>query len=367
VIIGVLGGGQLGRFLVYAAREWDVQTFVLDPDPDAPAAIVADRFRAGSLLDFDCVHSFAHDVDLLTVEIENVNADALEEIATRIPVRPSPKILRMVQDKGLQKTFYKEKGIPTADFRLINGPDDLPIDAASYPLIVKMRRGGYDGRGVKKIASAADRALAFDVPLVQEPFVKIDQEISVIVARNPAGQSVVYPATEMVFNEQHVLDYLLSPARVPPEIEKVAESIALELAELLHLEGILAVEMFVSDGNVIVNEIAPRPHNSGHSTIEGNLTSQYEQHLRMILDFPQGATDLVSPEALLNLLGQSDGVPTVHGLADALSIPGVHVHLYGKAICKKGRKMGHVTVLAPDRTILLDRVNRLRSLRVGPA
>lgn len=366
-LIGVLGGGQLGRFLIHAALEWDLKLAVLDPDPEAPAGNVAHRFQVGDLLDHDTVIAFASDVDLLTVEIENVNASALEEIESRIPVRPSSRILRIVQDKGLQKEFYKKNAIPTSNFELIAGKAELPADSGRYPAILKLRRGGYDGRGVMRLNSHADRANAFDGPCVLEELVPIDKEISIIVARNSRGQMAAYPSVEMAFTAAHVLDYQIAPANVSPQIEAEGKRIALELAELLKLEGILAVEMFVTAaGQILVNEIAPRPHNSGHSTIEGNRTSQYEQHLRMILGFPPGPTDLIRPCGLLNLLGSGVGEPLVHGLADALAVPDVHVHLYGKAQSKPGRKMGHVTVLADDRTILLDRLNQLRSLRVGP-
>ncbi|MBL8022368.1 MAG: 5-(carboxyamino)imidazole ribonucleotide synthase [Leptospirales bacterium] len=366
-MIGVLGGGQLGRFLIHAAREWDLKLAVLDPDPEAPAGPVAHRFEVGSLLDFETVVRFARNVDLLTVEIENVNADALEQIQSRIPVRPSPGILRMVQDKGLQKEFYRKHGIPTSDFSLHAGNTDLPEEGKRYPAILKLRRGGYDGRGVMRLNSPADRATAFAAPVVLEDLVAIEKEISVIVARNARGQTIAYPSVEMVFTSSHVLDYQIAPAEISPVLEGESQRIALELAELLKLEGILAVEMFVAGtGKILVNEIAPRPHNSGHSTIEANRTSQYEQHLRMLLGHPPGPTDLIRPCALLNLLGIGTGEPVVHGLSEALALPDVHVHLYGKAQSKPGRKMGHVTVLADSRSILLDRLNQLRSLRVGP-
>ncbi|MCE9599715.1 MAG: 5-(carboxyamino)imidazole ribonucleotide synthase [Spirochaetia bacterium] len=366
-LIGVLGGGQLGRFLVNTAREWDIRLSILDPDPEAPAGRVAHRFQVGNLLDYETVIEFARDLDILTVEIENVNADALEAIEARIPVRPSSQILRMVQDKGLQKEFYRKNGIPTSEFLLIAGKLELPESPERYPAILKLRRGGYDGRGVTRINSPAECPNGFDMPSVLEELVPIEKEISVIVSRNSKGQTAAYPSVEMVFNSDHVLDYQVAPADVSVEVEAESKRIALDLAEILKLEGILAVEMFITkSGKILVNEIAPRPHNSGHSTIEGNRTSQYEQHLRMLLGYPPGPTDLIQPHGLLNVLGSGAGEPVVHGMPEALAIPGVHVHLYGKAMSKQGRKMGHVTVLADDRAILLDRLNQLRTLRVGP-
>lgn len=366
-MIGILGGGQLGRFLVNAAREWDIECAVLDPDPEAPAGKIAARFETGNLTDSLRVLDFARGLDLLTVEIENVSADALEELATHIRVHPSASVLRIVQDKGIQKDFYRRNNIPTAPYRLISSREELPDSESSYPLIVKQRRGGYDGRGVKKINSPADRSEAFAEPSVQEECISIDQEISVIVSRNEFGQMAAFPAVEMVPTPAHVLDYLLSPARITEDQHRRANEIAFEIAELIGLVGILAVEMFISNDQVLVNEIAPRPHNSGHATIEANMTSQYEQHLRMILGHPPGPTDSLSSSALLNLLGQGDGTPLIHGMREAMGIPGVSVHMYGKRVCKPGRKMGHVTVLAPDRSILLERIELVRSvLRVGP-
>lgn len=361
-MLGILGGGQLGRFLVTSAREWEIRTSVLDPDTSAPAARVCDRFVAGSLLDASVVKSFAEGCEHITIEIENVNVDALAEIAQSIPVHPSPQLIRMVQDKGLQKEFYKSKGIPSADFELLGSGKNLPADPSRYPAIVKLRRGGYDGRGVMKVRSQADSSQAFAGPSVLEHCVSIDTEISVIAARNKSGQSAAYPAVEMVFTPSHVLDYLLSPAQIEPQLEQRARQIALEVAEITGLVGILAVEMFVSGGEILVNEIAPRPHNSGHATIEANLTSQYDQHLRMIYGMPPGPAEIRTPSALINLLGTRDGPVSMEHLFRILSIPGAFLHMYGKAESRPGRKMGHVTILAPDRTILLERLDAVRSI-----
>lgn len=360
-MLGILGGGQLGRFLVTSAREWEIRTSVLDPDASAPAARVCDRFVAGSLLDASAVKAFAQGCEHLTIEIENVNVDALAEIEQQTFVHPSPALIRMVQDKGLQKEFYRSKGIPTADFSLLGSGQDIPADCR-YPVILKQRRGGYDGRGVMKLHSAQDRASAFREPSVLEECVSIDTEISVIAARNKSGQSITYPSVEMVFTRAHTLDYLLCPAQIDPALEQRARQIALEIAEITGLVGILAVEMFISGGKILVNEIAPRPHNSGHATIEANLTSQYSQHLRMIYGLPPGPADIRTPSALINLLGTKEGPVSMEHLHKTLSIPGVYLHMYGKAQSRPGRKMGHVTILASDRTILLERLEAVRTL-----
>jgi 5-(carboxyamino)imidazole ribonucleotide synthase len=361
-MLGILGGGQLGRFLVTAAREWEIRTSVLDPDPTAPAGKVSDRFVTGSLLDASAVHSFAQGCEHLTIEIENVNVDALLEIGSKIPVHPSPALIRMVQDKGLQKEFYRTKGIPTADFYLLESGRHLPAESERYPLIVKLRRGGYDGRGVMKVHAPGDRALSFEEACVLEHCVAIDMEISVIAARNKHGQTVTYPPVEMVFTDSHVLDYLISPADIDPGLAKRAQEIALEIAEIAGLVGILAVEMFVSGGEILVNEIAPRPHNSGHATIEANFTSQYEQHLRMIYGMTPGPAGIRTPSALLNLLGTREGPVSMDSLHKTLSVPGVFLHMYGKLQSRPGRKMGHITILGEDRAILLERLQGVRSI-----
>lgn len=361
-MLGILGGGQLGRFLVTAAREWEIRTSVLDPDPSAPAGKVSDRFVTGSLLDSSAIQSLARDCEHLTIEIENVNVDALAELEARIPVHPSPALIRMVQDKGLQKEFYRTKGIPTADFHLLESGRHLPEEPERYPLIVKLRRGGYDGRGVKKIHTPQDRGLSFEEASVLEHCVSIDTEISVIAARNKHGQTTVYPPVEMVFTDSHVLDYLISPADIEPAMAKRAEQIALEIAEMTGLVGILAVEMFIAGTEILVNEIAPRPHNSGHATIEANFTSQYEQHLRMIYGMLPGPPGIRMPSALLNLLGTREGAVSMESLHKILSIPGVFLHMYGKQQSRPGRKMGHVTILGENRSILLERLEGVRSL-----
>ncbi len=347
--LGILGGGQLGRMLIQEAVNLDIHISVLDPDPAAPCASLADVFHLGSFKDYDTVMAFGQNVDILTVEIEHVNVNALEtlEKAGKV-VRPSSKTLRLVQDKGLQKIFYRTHGIPTAEFHLIQSANELTQHTGLLPVMQKLRTGGYDGKGVTPIRTAQDFNTAFNAPSVLEKMVDFEKEIAVIVARRPDGSCITYPAVEMEFNsEANLVEFLFAPASISLATANEANDIAIQLAEALQLEGILAVELFVTrDGHLLVNEIAPRPHNSGHTTIEANVTSQYEQHLRAILDLPLGDTSLLQANVMVNLLGEkgSEGPVSYAGMNECLSISGVHIHLYGKTNTKPFRKMGHVTI-----------------------
>ena len=351
--IGILGGGQLGRMLIQEAINLNIRVSVLDPDPDAPCSKIADDFQVGSFKDYNTVIEFGRKVDLLTIEIEHVNVDALEALEKQGRlVRPSSKIIRMVQDKGAQKIFYRTNGIPTSAFHLVDDKSGAMQQEDFLPFMQKMRTGGYDGRGVTAIRNKSDFEKAFDAPSVLEKMVDFDCEIAVIVARNPAGDVAAYPLVEMEFNaEANLVELLFAPAAVNDKIKTQATEIAINIANAIKLEGILAVEMFVTkDGEVLVNEIAPRPHNSGHATIEGNVTSQFEQHLRAVLNLPLGSTDMVSPNAMVNILGEknSDGEAVYHGMNECLSMGGVHIHLYGKKYTKPFRKMGHATICKTD-------------------
>jgi len=350
--LGILGGGQLGRMLIQEAINYNVHVSILDPDPQAPCKDIANSFSVGRLSDFDHVYDFGRTCDLLTIEIEHVNVEALERLEKQgIPVYPQPHILRMIQDKGLQKTFYKEHHIPTAEFFLVENKKEISAHAAQFPFMQKLRKGGYDGRGVSRLDDPNDLEQAFDAPSVLEKFVDFAKEISVIVSRNPQGETKSFPVVELEFNpEANLVEFLFSPADIPPAAEEEAQRIARTIAEKLGIVGLLAVEMFLTkDGKVLVNEIAPRPHNSGHQSIEGNFSSQYEQHLRAIFSQPPGSTALVMPSVMINLLGEKgfEGDAVYEGLEDVLQLEGVYVHLYGKKITKPFRKMGHVTVLAP--------------------
>jgi len=347
--LGILGGGQLGRMLIQDAINLNVRVAVLDPDPDAPCATICDRFVQGSFKDRDTVLAFGRSVDFLTVEIEHVNVDALEILEQEgVVVRPSSRILRLVQDKGSQKIFYRTHGIPTAAFQLTANRAETAAFQSSFPVMQKLRTGGYDGKGVRPLKTSNDIADAFDAPSVLEQFVDFEKEIAVIVGRGADGETATYPAVEMEFNpEANLVEFLFAPARITPTTEKQAADLASRLADALQLEGILAVEMFLTkNGDLLVNEIAPRPHNSGHATIEANRTSQYEQHLRAVVGLPLGDTTLIQPTVMVNLLGEKgfEGEAAYPGMAECLAIHGVHVHLYGKRFTKPFRKMGHVTI-----------------------
>ena len=351
--LGVLGGGQLGKMLIQEAVNLNISTYILDPDANAPCKDLCTKFFQGSLKDFDTVYNFGKQVDLLTIEIEHVNVEAMEKLqAEGISVFPQPEILRMVQDKGLQKQFYRLNKIPTAPFHLINSKDEIKQFAAEFPFFQKLRKEGYDGRGVVRLTDANNLEKAFDVPSVLEKLVDFEKEISVIVSRNAKGEVAVFPTVELVFNpEVNLVEHLFSPANISTEIEKQAKEIAIHVIESLKMVGLLAVEMFLTKtGEILVNEIAPRPHNSGHQTIEGNFTSQYMQHLRAILNLPAGKTDIKTPSVMVNLLGEPGftGDAVYEGLEEVLAIDGVNIHLYGKTTTKPFRKMGHVTIIHKD-------------------
>lgn len=348
--LGILGGGQLGRMFIQEAANYNVHIHVLDPSQDAPCAGLCQDFRLGNFADFDTVYSFGKNVDLLTIEIEHVNVEALEKLKDEgVNVAPDPSLLRMIRDKGLQKQFYLENGIPTAPFHLVETREEIPAHLSRGPVMQKLRTGGYDGRGVQALRSNEDLNRALDGPSVLEELIPFEKELSVIVARNKSGDIRTFPLVEMVFNpEANLVEMLASPASVDPSVADQADHIARKIAEKVGLEGVLAVELFLlSDGSLLVNEMAPRPHNSGHHTIEGNLTSQYEQHMRAILNLPLGDSALIWPAAMVNILGEKghSGEVIYEGLEDVMRLPGVYVHLYGKKETRPFRKMGHITII----------------------
>jgi 5-(carboxyamino)imidazole ribonucleotide synthase len=350
--VGVLGGGQLGRMLIQSGIDFNVPFKVLDPDAQAPCASLAE-FVHGKLKDYDTVLAFGADCDVITIEIEHVNTDALKMLeANGKRVFPQPSVIELIQDKRKQKQFYADRNIPTAPFTLVDNAADVASKAKAFPIVNKLGKEGYDGRGVQILRSANDLEKAFDAPGLLESLIDFEKEIAVIVARSSTGEIRTFPAVEMVFHpEQNLVEYLFSPAQLSNSIVAEAERIARVVIQQLEMVGLLAVEMFVTkDGQVLVNEIAPRPHNSGHQTIEANVTSQYEQHLRAILGLPLGDTSITRPSAMVNLLGAPghEGIARYEGFADVLAIPGVHVHLYGKQLTKPFRKMGHVTIADAD-------------------
>jgi len=351
--IGILGGGQLGRMFIQEAINFDVEIHILDSDSDSPSSKISHFFQVGNILDFDAVYAFGRDKDIVTIEIENVNVDALEKLESEgVKVYPQPHLIKMVQDKGLQKEFYKKNNIPTADFRLIQSAEELKTNIDFLPFVQKLRRGGYDGKGVQAMMSVSDYKKSFDAPSVLEKFVDFEKELSVIVSRNFSGEIKSFPLVELEFNtEANLVEFLFAPADVSIEIEKKAQKIAHTIIQKMELVGLLAVELFLTkDGQILVNEIAPRPHNSGHQTIEANYTSQYEQHLRAILNLPLGSTESILPSVMVNLLGEKNhsGVVNYIGLEETLAMPGVYPHIYGKKQTKPFRKMGHVTILNPS-------------------
>lgn len=352
--LGILGGGQLGRMLIQQAINYNVTVKVLDPDREAPCRKLCDEFAVGSLSDYETVYKFGKKVDLLTIEIEKVNVDALEQLEREgVLVYPQPRIIRLIQDKGLQKQFFKENDIPTAPFRVIGSVDELKQTGFNYPYIQKLRRDGYDGRGVYKVTDENSLANAFTEPSLIEQLIDFEKEISVIVARNENGEVATFPLVEMEFNpEVNLVEFLISPSTFSAEIKEEADRIARKVAEDLKIIGLLAVEMFLTkDGRILVNELAPRPHNSGHQSIEGNVVSQFEQHLRAIFNQPMGDTACNGNAVMVNVLGEPghEGPAVYQGIEKILKCPGVYVHLYGKALTKPFRKMGHVTVVDQDR------------------
>ncbi|HET7178590.1 MAG TPA: 5-(carboxyamino)imidazole ribonucleotide synthase [Chryseosolibacter sp.] len=354
--LGVLGGGQLGRMLIQSGIDFNIPFAVLDPDPGAPCASLCE-FHIGKLTDFETVMQFGSSCDIVTIEIENVSTDALKALESQgKKVYPQPHIIELIQDKRRQKSFYRDNGIPTAEFFLTDNAADVKAHASFLPFVNKLGREGYDGRGVQIIRSEKELEKAYDAPGLVEKLIVFDKEIAVIAARNSRGEVRTFPVVEMAFHPvQNLVEYLFAPAELTADIAARADSTARKIITDLNMIGLLAVEMFVTpDGAILVNEIAPRPHNSGHHTIEGNFTSQYEQHLRAIMDLPLGDTSTILNSAMVNLLGEPghSGPARFQGFEEVLAMPGVHVHLYGKVLTRPFRKMGHVTILEKDMAAL---------------
>lgn len=363
--VGVLGGGQLGRMMVQEAMNWDVRVEVMDPSPEASCRHLTHRFVQGDLQDAEAVVAFGQDLDVLTVEIEHVSTEGLQRLADQgVQVVPLPQHLALIQDKGLQKQAFDAWGVPSAPFVLVENL--AQVDAIGFPVVQKLRKGGYDGKGVQILQSQQEAFnRGFNAPCVLEKAVDIDKELSVIVARNAHGETAVYPVVEAVFNpEVNLVDHLMAPASISPVMEEAARALALKVVTSMQFVGLLAVELFLDrEGGLWVNEVAPRTHNSGHHTIEGNVCSQFEQHLRAVIGLPLGDTAPLHPAAaMLNLIGEPDasGTPYYDGLAQALELPHVHAHLYGKPTVKPHRKMGHITVTGPDVHSVQQSVLKLR-------
>jgi len=367
--MGVIAGGQLGKMLIQEASKWDITTYILDPDEGCAARNVASVYVKGDFRDFDDVYAFGKQVDILTYELENINIDALQKLkAEGLTILPDPDTLALVQDKGLQKEFYTKHNLPTSSFACYE--DEAKIKEAiesgtlDYPFVQKVRKGGYDGQGVSVIRSSEDTLLSG--PSMCETMVDIDKEIAVIAARNSAGEVRSFPAVEMTFNEKtNLVEDLFCPADLTPEQVTRAEEIAIKIIEGFDMVGLLAVEFFIDkEGAVIINEVAPRPHNSGHHTIDSVVTSQLEQLLRAILGLPLGSTELTSPSVMLNLLGEPGYVGPVYyeGFSESLAIEGVKIHLYGKKNTRPFRKMGHVTILSKSVEEAFQKANKVKSM-----
>lgn len=366
--IGILGGGQLGRMLWQAAVDWNLDIYFLDADENAPCAELTKNFTLGSLTDFETVYHFGKNLDVITIEIENINTDALQKLVDEgKKVFPEPAIIALIQDKGLQKQFYQQNNIPTLPFELIENKKKTieyfeKNNQKKY--FQKLRKGGYDGKGVQKLFSNQDFQFLFDAPVVIEQALPIEKEIAVLVAKNQKGEIKIFPPVEMIFDDAlNLVDYLISPAQLSENQTKTAENLAIQVIQSLNMTGLLAVEMFLDkEGIFYVNEIAPRPHNSGHQTIEGNITSQYQQFWRSILNLPLGATQTQQPAAMLNIIGQHNGEANYPFMEKILALEQVFVHLYGKKISKIGRKMGHIAILADNIVLLEEKIQIVKKI-----
>lgn len=365
--IGILGGGQLGRMTLQEAYNLNLHIDILDPSNNAPCKNLANNFVVGNFKDYDAVYAFGKDKDVVTIEFEDVNSDALAQLEKEgVKVFPQPKVLKIIQDKGLQKQFYADNNLPTSRFELIESKEDIQNSNLKFPVFQKLRTSGYDGYGVQRIDSKADLEKAFDKASVIEEGVDLEKELSVVLARNEKGEIKHFPLVELEFNPKaNMVEFLFSPANVSEEVAVKAYHLATTLIEKLDMVGLLAVELFLNkNGEVLINEIAPRAHNSGHQSIEGNFTSQFAQHLRAILNLPLGNTDIVLPSVMLNLLGEEDANGTAHyeGFEEILEEKGVYPHLYGKEQVKPFRKMGHITILDEDLDSAKIKARKIKSI-----
>ena len=355
--LGILGGGQLGKMLLYETRKFDIKTSVLDPSKNAPCKIACDTFEVGDLMDFETVYNFGKKVDVLTFEIEHVNIDALESLEKEgVTVYPSSNTLRNINDKITQKKFYQTHQIPTSAFQIFNSKDELIVAINKYeiryPFVWKQSTGGYDGMGVCIVRNKEDLANVKDTPCIAEKLIPFVNELAVIVSRNPNGEVASYPVVEMEFHpEANQVEYVICPARIENNIAERAKKIAEKVSNSFEHVGLLAVELFqTEEGEILVNEVAPRPHNSGHFSIEGSLTNQFEQHIRAILNLPLGNTKSKIAAIMVNLVGEEGytGDAYYKNLEQILSLEGVTPHIYGKKQTRPFRKMGHVTIVNND-------------------
>ena len=355
--LGILGGGQLGKMLLYETRKFDIKTNVIDPSNEAPCKIACDYFEIGDLMDFDTVYNFGKKVDVLTFEIELVNIEALEKLENEgIIVYPSSKTLRNINDKITQKQFYQTHQIPTSPFQIFNSKNNLlqaiSNQDLSFPFVWKQSKGGYDGMGVSIIRKKEDLDKLRNVPCIAEQLITFKNELAVIVTRNPKGEIKTYPVVEMEFHpEANQVEYVICPARIDNKVAEKARAIAVKVSKAFEHVGLLAVELFqTEDDEIMVNEVAPRPHNSGHYSIEGSVTNQFEQHLRAILNLPLGETNSKIAAIMVNLVGEEGYTGNVQykNMENILNLEGVSPHIYGKKQTRPFRKMGHVTIVNKD-------------------
>ena len=355
--LGILGGGQLGKMLLYTTRKFDIHSCVLDPNPEAPSRLACNEFYQGDLMDYDTVYTFGKRVNTLTIEIENVNIEALKTLEKEgVKVFPSSKTLETIQNKATQKLFYLDHNLPTAPFKRYAYTEEirtaLEHNSIEFPFVWKRARFGYDGTGVKIVRSVADLEHLPNVECITEDLIPFKSELAVIVARNEKGDVKTYPVVEMEFHpEANQVEYVLCPARISKDIAEKAEQIALKTSAAFSHVGLLAVELFLTtDDTIIINEVAPRPHNSGHQTIEASYTSQFEQHIRAISGIPLGSTENKLSAVMVNLVGAEEhtGEVVYENIEKLMEMDGVTPHIYGKKETRPFRKMGHVTIVHPN-------------------
>ncbi len=355
--LGIVGGGQLGKMLLQETRKWDIYTKVLDPSKEAPSRIASNEFSVGDLMDYDTVYNFGKGLDLITIEIEHINIEALQQLESEgVLVYPKPSSLNLIVDKAKQKEFYIGHDLPTSDFEVYRSLEELQTAVSqksqSLPFVWKSAQFGYDGQGVKVVRTAEDLEGLTADKCIAEALVPFEKELAVIVARTPDGNAISYPLVEMEFHpEANQVEYVLCPAQIDKSIDTKAREIAMKVAKHLDIVGLLAVELFMTaSGEILINEVAPRPHNSGHYTIEASITSQYEQHLRAILNLPLGNSDSVLSAVMVNLVGEEgyQGEVIYENMEVILKEKGVNPHIYGKRETRPFRKMGHVTIVDED-------------------
>jgi 5-(carboxyamino)imidazole ribonucleotide synthase len=365
--VGILGGGQLGRMLLQAAANYQVETHVMENDDECPAAHLCRYFIKGNIREFDDVYNFGKNLDALTIEIENVNIDALEKLESEgVKVYPKPSVLRIIKNKVYQKQYYLENQIPTAEFAVLQSLKEIDQWEQLLPAVQKLAEGGYDGRGVQIIDDLSSSHLGFDAHSVLEKKIKIKKEVAAIIAVDQDGKTALYPPVEMVFNKDlNLLDYQLCPADIPQNVLWKVEAVSLAVVRNFKSPGLFAVELFVDQNDdVFVNETAPRVHNSGHHTIEAHYSSQFDMLWRIILGHPLGNTKYILPSVMINVIGGDgySGEPTYEGIDEVLKIDNAFVHIYGKHQTKPGRKMGHVTILSNEKQDLIHKANKIKQL-----